>query len=60
MKYNICEIYTWEKIEDIGSVVSEFDKVCKIMLDKGINKFRICTDNASTQLCREILNQYKF
>lgn len=56
--YNICEIYTFDNIRDVGSVIGDFTKACKMLLDRGVTRFIIRTKNGCSNLCGEILNQY--
>lgn len=56
--YNICEIYTFEGIHDVAGVLDNFAKVCKVLLDKGVTRFVVRTQNRCSNLCCEILRQY--
>lgn len=59
MDFDICEIYAWENVGDIASVIYNFAKVCQSLIEKGVKNFIIRTDNDCTRLCLEIIKQIK-
>lgn len=58
MDFSTCEIYAWENVSDVASVIYNFAKVCKNMIEKGVKNFIIRTDNDCTKLCQEIIKQF--
>lgn len=59
MQNSICEIYVWERIDNIENVIFKYTKACKTLIDIGVTTFLICNENSSTSICSEILYQYK-
>lgn len=55
-----CEIYTFDNLLDVENLVKDFAKACKILLDRGVTKFIIRTQNGCSNLCGEILKQFIF